>query len=195
MHLFLDICQGLGLGAAAGIRPFLPALVAGGLAAGDLGVDFDGTRYAFLESPAWLVGVAVLMVLVVVMRRALDSGPTAAALGGMGVGLGAVLFAGSLADHGHTSWGYSLLGLFGGAAAALLAQLATRDLMARTARRLDAEAREHLPFYFEAVALVLAALSVAIPPISLLALPFLAWLLAGARRREGSKYAGLRILR
>jgi len=27
--LFLDICQGLGLGASAGVRPFLPALATG----------------------------------------------------------------------------------------------------------------------------------------------------------------------
>ena len=50
MRLFLDICQGLGLGAAAGVRPFLPALLTGALASGDLGVDFDGTKYRFLES-------------------------------------------------------------------------------------------------------------------------------------------------
>jgi hypothetical protein len=89
----------------------------------------------------------------------------------------------------------TLGGLLGGAAAALLAQSAVRDLAARTARRLDAAARAALPVYFDAVALVLAVLSVVIPPIALVVLPFLGWLRAGGRRREGGKYAGLRILR
>ena len=195
MHLFLDICQGLGLGASAGIRPFLPALVTGGFAAADWGVDFDGTDYSFLESPVWIAAVAVLMVLVFLLRRAAEGGPTDAALGGIGVGLGALFFAGTLADHGHTGWAATLLGLAGGAAAAFVGQAAARDLTNRTGRRLDAAARSALPVSCEGVAMVLAALSIAIPPISLLALPFLVWLLAGGRRREGGKYAGLRILR
>ena len=53
MKLALDILQGLGLASATGLRPFLPALLAGALASGDLGLDFDGTQFAFLESP-WL---------------------------------------------------------------------------------------------------------------------------------------------
>jgi hypothetical protein len=195
VHLFLDICQGLGLGAAAGIRPFLPALVTGGFAAANWGVDFDHTDYSFLESPVWLGAVVVLMVLTVLLRRDAEGGPTDAALGGIGVGLGALFFAGTLADHGHTGWGATLPALLGGAAAAALAQAATRGLTARVGRRLDAAARRALPVYFEAVGLLLAALSIALPPVSLLALPFLAWLLAGGRRREGGKYAGLRILR
>ena len=196
MDLFLDICQGLGLGASAGVRPFLPALATGAFAAADWGIDFDGTSYAFLESPVWLAAVAVLMVLTFVLRRGADpSGPFDAAIAGIGVGLGALFFAGTLADHGHTGWAATLGGLLGGAAAALLAQAATRYLVTRTARRLDAAARAALPLYFEGVALVLAVLSVVIPPIALLVLPFLGWLLAGGRRREGGKYAGLRILR
>ncbi len=89
----------------------------------------------------------------------------------------------------------TVLGLLAGAAAAALGQAAVRDLARRTAKRLDAAARAALPVYFEAVALLLSALSIALPPVSLLILPFLAWLLAGGRRREGGKYAGLRILR
>ena len=196
MDLFLDICQGLGLGASAGVRPFLPALATGAFAAADWGVDFDGTDYSFLESPVWLIAVAVLMVLAFVARAGGErGGPTDAAIAGAGVGLGALLFAGTLADHGHTGLAATLGGLLGGAAAAALAQAATRDLGARTARRLDASARAALPAYFEGVALLIAVLSIAIPPISLVVLPFLGWLLDGGRRREGGKYAGLRILR
>jgi uncharacterized membrane protein len=195
VHLFLDICQGLGLGAAAGVRPFLPAAVAGLFGLANWGVDFEGTSYAFLESPVWIVAVAVLMVLTFFLRRRLDEGPTDAAIGGVAVGIGALLFAGTLADHGHDSVGWSVLGLLGGAACAVLAQAAVRNLAARTAARLDQQAQNALPLWFDAVALVLAALSIAIPPVSLAALPFLAWLLAGGRKREGGKYAGLRILR
>ena len=42
---------------------------------------------------------------------------------------------------------------------------------------------------------MLAALAILIPPISIVAIGFFVWLLAGGRRREGEKYAGLRILR
>lgn len=195
MHLFLDICQGLGLGAAAGVRPFLPAIAAGIFASANWGVDFDGTSYAFLESPVWIICVAVLMVLSFLLRRMLDEGPSEAAIGGVAVGLGALLFAGTLADHGHDAIGWTLLGLFGGAACAVLAQAAVRNLAARTAARLDEQAQRALPFWFDSVALVVAALSIALPPVSLVVLAFLAWLLAGGRRRAGGKYAGLRILR
>lgn len=195
LQLFLDICQGLGLAAAVGLRPFLAAIAAGGIAIADWSLDLDGTRYAFLEDPFWLVALAVLMVLTFALRRVQTHGPTEAAIGGMAVGLGALLFAGTLADHGRDGWGWTLLGLFGGALAAALAQAAVRDLARRVGTRLDEQARRALPLWFEAVGLVLAGLSLAIPPISLVALAALAWLLAGGRRREGAKYAGLRILR
>jgi hypothetical protein len=195
VHLFLDICQGLGLGAAAGIRPFLPAVVAGVYAQANWGVDFDGTSYAFLESPVWIACVVVLMVLTFVLRREGGDGPTDAAIGGVGIGIGALLFAGTLADHGHDSTGWAILGLLAGAACALLGQAAYRSLQGRTAQRLDAQARRALPLWFDGVALVLAALAVALPPVSLIALPALAWLLLGGNRRDGGRYAGLRILK
>jgi hypothetical protein len=40
-----------------------------------------------------------------------------------------------------------------------------------------------------------AGLSVLFPPLAILLLGALAWLLMGGRRRAGEKYAGLRILR
>jgi hypothetical protein len=49
--------------------------------------------------------------------------------------------------------------------------------------------------YFEGAGMLLVVLSVLVPPVSLVALGFLVWLLAGGRRRESEKYAGLRILR
>ena len=46
------ILLALGLGAAAGVRPFLPALITGVAGIANLRVDFDGTPFAFLEQ-AW----------------------------------------------------------------------------------------------------------------------------------------------
>ena len=49
MDFVFDLLQGAGIAAAIGIRPFLPVLLVGALAAGDIGIDFDGTDFAFLE--------------------------------------------------------------------------------------------------------------------------------------------------
>ena len=52
-----------------------------------------------------------------------------------------------------------------------------------------------LPLYAEGAALLAAGLSVLFPPLALVVVAVLAWLLVGGRRRAGEKYAGLRILR
>src|SRR5262245_36477427 len=59
MDTLLDILQAAGIGAAVGIRPFLPALVVGLLALGDLGIDFEGTDFAFLEEPPFLIAMVI----------------------------------------------------------------------------------------------------------------------------------------
>ena len=191
MKLLLDILQGIGLSAAAGLRPFLPVLVAGGLATADLGVDYEGTSFSFLEEPVFLLAVAIVMVVTFLLRGRLDTPAGAAAMSGLGVGLGAVLFAATLDDR-HLVW---WPGLIAGLLIAVLAGAAVRDLFTRTRARLDAEAAAALPVYAEGVAAVLAALAILIPPVSVIAVGFLVWLLVGGRRREGEKYAGLRILR
>lgn len=191
MKLLLDLLQGAGLSAAAGLRPFLPALLAGGLASGDLGVDFDGTSFAFLESPWWLLAVTVGLVASLAARRFLEAGPGEAALAGIGLGIGALLFAGSLDDRFDTWWP----GVPAGILCAALAAASARSLLARVRRRLDREAAGALPVYVEGAALVLAGLSVLFPPLALVGLGGLAFMLRGGRRREGEKYAGLRILR
>ena len=88
-------------------------------------------------------------------ERVLDS-----SLAGIGIGLGALLFAGTLADHGYAWWP----GLLGGAACAALAGAATQSLVVRTRARLDDEARAALPVYLEGTAVVLAALAVVAAP-------------------------------
>jgi hypothetical protein len=195
VDLLLAICQGLGLALAAGIRPFLPALVAGAAASANLLIDFDGTDFEFLETPLFLLAVTLLLIAVVLLERQLgeervETGPVGAALAGIAIGVGGLLFAGSIDDEGP-AWP----GLIAGIAAAALAGVTVRALFGRTRRRLDDAARAALPLYANGVALVLAALSILAPPISVVALGLLIWLLLSGRKRAGEKYAGLRILR
>jgi hypothetical protein len=196
MDTLFDILTGIGLGAAAGIRPFLPALVAGAAASADLLIDFDGTDLSFLEKPGWLLAIVLALIAFVVLQRRLtvegmERSPAGSALAGIAIGVGALLFAGALADHTDTWWP----GLIGGILCALLAQVTVRDLLARTRARLDDDAQEALVLYADGASLVLAVLAALAPPVSVLALGGLLWLLVSGRRRSGQKYAGLRILR
>jgi hypothetical protein len=194
MDLLLDLLQGLGIAAAIGIRPLLPTLLAGALAAANLGLDFGGTDFAFLERWPFLAAVLLVGAGLEVIRRRSDE-PDRGALGwgllALAAALGALEAAGSLADH-HHPWA---LGAAGGAAAAALGFFAARSLFGRVRRRLDREAAGALPAYAEGAALAAAGVSVLFPPLALLVIAGLAWLLAGGRRRAGEKYAGLRILR
>ena len=192
MQLLIDILQGMGLSGAAGLRPFLPALVAGALASADVGIDYEDTPFAFLEQPAWLAAVAVALVAVLILtRREPVADRLESATQGIGLGLGALLFAATLADNTDLWWP----GLLAGGLTAALAAAATRSLTARVRARLDREARSALPVYLEGTAVLLAVLAVVAAPISVLAIGFFAFLLRGSKRRAGEKYAGLRILR
>jgi hypothetical protein len=196
MDFTLDLLQGAGIAAAIGIRPFLPVLLTAALAAADLGLDFEGTDFAFLEGWPFLAAVLVLILAAELAgrrrgRAALERGPALYALGAVAVVLGALEAAGSLADRDHAV----LAGVVAGAACAALGFAVTRQLLARVGRRLDAEAAGYLPLYGEAAALVACATAIALPPLALVVIGGLAWLLLAGRRREGEKYAGLRILR
>jgi hypothetical protein len=194
--LFLDICLGIGLALAVGLRPFLPALLACALARGDTGIDFDHTRVAFMEDPAFLLALTLGVVSIVIAERRLgparvEAGSLGAVVSGIGLGLGALLFGGALGDDGYAF----LPGLVGGIACAALAQAALRGLLRRTRARLDAAAAAALTVYAEGAGLALAGISVLAPPVALLALAFFSWLLVAQRRRGERKFAGLRILR
>jgi hypothetical protein len=195
MKLVLDILQGLGLASAAGLRPFLPALLAGALASGDLGVDFDGTQFAFLESPVWLLALVIALIASVFIRPLLEKPAGEAALSGIGIGLGALLCAASIDDR-HATWWY---GLIIGALVAYLASRVSRSIFSRVRARFasagDSQAAAALPFYGEATGLVVAGASILFPPLALVAIGFLVALLITGRRRGEQKYAGLRILR
>jgi Domain of unknown function (DUF4126) len=196
MDFLLDLLQGAGLAAAVGIRPFLPMLLAGALASGDVGLDFDGTDFSFLEQWPFLLAVLLLVgALDLVGRRAgrdaVDRPPLLYVLGVVALVLGALVAAGSVADGSDDWWAGVVVGL----ACAALGFQAARSLFARVRRRLDEQAAAALPVYAEGAALGAAGLSILFPPLAVLVLAALVWLLAGGRRRAGEKYAGLRILR
>ena len=196
MDFAFDLLQGAGIAAAIGIRPFLPVLLVGALATANLGVDFGGTDFLFLEQAPLLAIVLALVALgTFVVRRAgpeaTEKGAWALAFGAVAIALGALEAAGSLADGDHPV----VPGILVGAACAALGYAAARSLLVRTRRRLDVETASALPLYAEGAALLAAALSVAFPPLAVLIVGGLAALLLGGRRRSGEKYAGLRILR
>jgi Domain of unknown function (DUF4126) len=194
VHLVLDIFQGVGIALAVGIRPFLPALAVGALASGDVQIDFEGTDFSFLESAPFLLGMVVGAIALAYADRRLGGQarrPFAFVVFGCGLALGALLFAGALAQDHHQTWP----GLIAGVACAALGAAATVPLLGRVRRRLDAAAAAAVPLYGEAAGIAIAVLSVLLPGVGIVAAVLLAWMLFAGRRREGQKYAGLRILR
>ena len=196
MDFLFDLLQGAGIAAAIGIRPFLPVLLVGALAAANLGIDFGGTDFAFLEeAPALAIVLAMVTLATFAVRRAGPDAPERSPyvwiFAVVAIVLGALQGAASLADHGHPV----LAGVLAGAACAALGFVAIRNLLTRTRRRLDADTAGTLPLYAEAAALAAAGASVLFPPLALLVIAGLIALLVGGRRRSGEKYAGLRILR
>ncbi len=191
MSVFLDTTTGMGLAGATGVRPYLPPLLAGGLARGDIGIDFDGTDWRFLESTGFLVAVLGVGVLAYLAERSNRHQAVEIFSGVVGLVLGAMLFAGALASGDTDSWP----GLVAGPICALLGWRAVGGLVERVRGRLEGGAAALLTAYADAVALVIAAVAIFVPPASLLAIAAFIFLLVGVRRREGEKYAGLRILR
>ena len=191
MSVFLDTTTGMGLAGATGVRPYLPPLLAGGLARGDIGIDFDGTDWRFLESTGFLLAVVAVGVVAYLLERTENARAVEIFSGVLGVTLGALLFAGALADGGTESWP----GLIAGPICAFLGWRAIGGLVERARSRLEGGAAALLTAYADGAALLLAAIAVFVPPVSILAIAAFVILLLGGRRREGEKYAGLRVLR
>jgi hypothetical protein len=105
--------------------------------------------------------------------------------------LGALLFAGTLAGEGRTSW----WGIVAGAACGALGYLAIAALFARARRRLSGGAAALINLYADGLALGLAGLSIAVPVLGFAALAAFLLLIARTRGQAGRKYQGLRILR
>jgi hypothetical protein len=194
VHLVFDIFQGIGVAAAVGVRPFLPALVTGALAAGSVEIHFDHTDYSFLQSLPFLLAAAVCVVLGLVLAARLgesQGGRGDIVLAVISLALGALFFAGSLARGHYAAWP----GLIGGVVCAAVGIAASVPLFRRVKARLDAEAAGALPWLAEGAAGLAAGLSVIAPPVGVVVLALLVWLLVAGRRRGEQKYAGLRILR
>jgi uncharacterized membrane protein YgdD (TMEM256/DUF423 family) len=194
VHLVFDICQGIGVAAAVGIRPFLPALVTGALAAGNVEIHFNHTDYSFLQSWPFLLAMALCVALgltIVATLGARNRSATETVIAVISLALGALFFAGSLARGHYAAWA----GLIGGVVCAAVGIAASLPLLRRVRARLDAEAARALPLLAEGAAAVAAGLSVIAPPIGAVVLVVLIWFLVAGRRRGEQKYAGLRILR
>jgi hypothetical protein len=173
------------------VRPYLPPLLAGALARGDLGIDFDGTDWRFLESTGFLLAVVAVGVIAYLLERS-ERRPFIEIFSGIaGIVLGAMLFAGALASGGTESWP----GLVAGPICALLGWRAVGGLVERVRTRLEGGPAALLTAYADAAALLLAAIAIFLPPVSILAIAAFIFLLVVGRRREDEKYAGLRILR
>jgi hypothetical protein len=200
VHLAFDIFQGIGIAAAVGIRPFLPGLAAGVLAAGDVELHFNHTSYSFLQSLPFLLAMVIGAALLVVLDRGVWTDGWGGFSGQMLTGglivisfaLGALFFAGSLVRDHHAAWP----GWVGGVICAAIGVAAARPFLARLRSRLDdASAAVGLPVVADGSALLIAVLSIVAPPIGVIALLGLLWLLYRGQQRGEAKYAGLRILR
>jgi hypothetical protein len=194
---FFDIGLGLGLATACGMRPYLPALLAGALASSSaLGVRFGAHHFHFLQSGWWLLAVALVLAGSYLAQLRVGAERFEAVGSGMvsaqALAVGALLFAGTLAAHGEAWWP----GIPSGAAAAALARAAVVPVLTGARARLsDRAAREALTLYLDAASLALAALVALLHPLGYVAPLLLAWLVARVRARTGAKYAGLRIMR
>jgi cytochrome bd-type quinol oxidase subunit 2 len=197
VSLGFDIGQGAGLAGATGVRPFLPPILTGVLARRDVGVDFDGTSFDWVESPGFLLVVlAVAVAVYFYERRAPKPEPgersqVSAILALIAMVLGAVLFGASLSEGGESEWP----GVIAGMACAFLGFAAVALLFARARARLDGEAAALLNVYADVTALVIAGLTILFPPLGYVAVAAFVVLLLRAQRGGERKYEGLRILR
>jgi hypothetical protein len=197
VHLAFDIFQGIGIAAAAGIRPFLPGLVAGLLSLAKFQIHFDHSKFDFLQQGPFLIVVGVLALGLIALEASkrgadVDTGPGSWLSAACGAAVGALVFAGVLCHGGHTWWP----GLIAGVLCAGIGGFAVRPFLVRLRSRLDAEAASlGVPLIAEASALGVGALSALLPPAGVVLPVGLVVLWYLGRNRGDEKYAGLRILR
>jgi Domain of unknown function (DUF4126) len=201
LSVFTDIGQGAGTSASTGFRPLLPPIVVGAMARADAGIDLNGTDWSWMESWIFIGALALLFVAawlidrssVNLMRRGgadPESRPDYAVLA---AGCGAVVFAASLAAGGDTTWP----GLVAGALVAFVGYLGFSRLFMRANRRLAAagDSGTLLGLGRDVLTIAVVVLVILVDVLGyVVALVALA-LALNARRREGEKYEGLRVLR
>jgi uncharacterized membrane protein len=191
MNYLLDLLQGIGVAAAAGASPFLPLAVAAVAGLVDLGADYDGTSFSFVESPVLIALAVILAIVGVLARRRLETPQAERVTLALGVVFGAVVTAATIADRSDTWWP----GLIAGGLAALVTGLAVQSLLRRTRSRLEDEQRSLLSVGGALGAGLVALLCIVVPPLGIVAVGAGVWLFLGGRRQDTSKHAGLRILR
>jgi hypothetical protein len=177
-------------------------IATGVLAHEDAGIDFTGTDWAWMESWVFIGILAALFVAFWIMDRegkserirpggrAMEANPSYPFFCAVA---GALLFAGSLADGGQTSWP----GLVAGAVVGFIGYLALGRLFMRANQRLlgAGDPGVLLGLGRDLLTVVLCVLSVLVEPIGYVLLVAAIVLVLTARRREGEKYEGLRVLR
>ena len=168
----------------------------------DAGIDFTGTDWSWMESWVFIGILAALFVVFWVMDRAgknelirpggraMEAAPSYPVLC---AAAGALLFAGSLADAGDTSWP----GLVAGAVVGFVGYLALGRLFMRANARLFAAGDPGVVLGLgrDALTIALTVLVVLVDVLGYVVLLASLVLLFTARGREGEKYEGLRILR
>jgi uncharacterized membrane protein len=168
----------------------------------DAGIDFSGTDWSWMESWVFIGILAVLFIAFWVMDRegkselvrpggrAMEAAPPYPILCALA---GALLFAGSLADGGETSWP----GLVAGAVVGFIGYLALGRLFMRANQRLLAAGDPGVVLGLgrDLLTIALTVLIVLVDVVGYVMLAAALVLLLTARRREGEKYEGLRVLR
>src|SRR5436190_15224368 len=168
----------------------------------DVGIDFSGTDWAWMESWIFIGILAVLFIAFWMMDREGKSEAIRPAGRAMEAGLqyqvscaiaGALLFAGSLADGGETSWP----GLVAGAVIGFIGYLALGRLFMRANQRLFAAGDPAILLGIgrDLLTVVLTVAVVLADVVGYVVLAAAVVLILTARRGEGEKYEGLRVLR
>ena len=197
ISLFLDIGQGAGLAGASGVRPPYHRCSRARSRAATSGSISRGRPTTSRDGSAPLAAVLALAVPAYALDRRRPSGtgpardPATVLLGGCALALGALLFAGSLAEGHHESWPGSLRSGSRALGYAAVAGCCSQ----RARRRLTGGAAGLLSVYADAIALALAGLAIALPPVGIVAAVVFAALVVRARSGGDGKYEGLRVLR
>jgi hypothetical protein len=221
MDTIWNICQAIGVGAAAGLSPLVALAAVVVCVAVSLGLDSSNKDYDFLASAAAVI-VAVVVLLQSLALIAVPGGMItrvsadrprvmplhvilAILLGGLG---GAIVFG----TQNDTAW----IGAVFGAIPAALVAYASGGLLKGVGERLEAgekrqlkgakgdeakaarkdadASRRVLAFGVDIVTIIAVVLPLLLPPAGLV-LPVVALaLIFGSRRREAKKHEGLRVL-
>ena len=191
----LDILQGMGVATAAGSARSCPRCwPARWPPTTSASTSTAPSSPSWRVAGSWLLALVVALVATVVLRARSRRRPARRRWAASAIGLGALLFAGSLDDRHATWWPGDHRRR---CVRAPRPAAATRSLLDRArARALRRRGRGGAAFYAEAAALLIAGCRILFPPRqrrSPSASSSGCWL--GGRRREDEKYAGLRILR